>query len=126
MRQGVGGGGGADLELPADEELVQDVVRLVEVEDDVQLAHVAEVTVEHLHEQVDLLQGDELVVVLVYARHEKQGCVPIFCVCMRVCIFFTPDPDPPPTVVAARGNRDARYCKKERGAERNRERRVVQ
>ena len=48
----------ADLELPADEELVQDVVRLVEVEDDVKLAHIAEITVEHLHEQVDLLQGD--------------------------------------------------------------------
>ena len=63
----------------------------MEVENDVQLAHVAEITVEHLHEQVDLLQGDELVVVLVYARHEKQGGVPMFWYCFNV--RFTPPPD---------------------------------
>ena len=60
-----------DLEFSPDKELVENVVRLVEVEDDVEFANVAEVAVKHLHEKVYLLKGDELVVVLVYARHEK-------------------------------------------------------
>ena len=36
------------LQLPRDEELVEDVIGLVEVEDEVQLAHVAKVPVQHL------------------------------------------------------------------------------
>lgn len=78
------------LELPADEKFVQDVVRLVEIEDDVQLAHVPEVAVQHLHEEVDLLEGDELVVVLIYARYKKQGCVPV----LKCSISFPPSAAP--------------------------------
>lgn len=65
------------LELPADEELVEDIVGLVEVEDNIKLAHVSEVTVQDFHEQVNLFEGDQLVVILVYARHKEQRGVPV-------------------------------------------------
>lgn len=65
------GRGSSNLKLPADEELIQDVVGFVEIKDDVELAHVSKVTVQHLHEQVDLLERDKLVVILIYARHKK-------------------------------------------------------
>ena len=45
---------------------------LVEIKDDVELANVSEVSVEDFDKKVDLLQGQELVVVLVHAHHEKK------------------------------------------------------
>lgn len=64
------------LQIATDEQLVQDVVGFVEVKDDVQLADVAEVAVEHLDEQMDHLQRDELVVVSVDGGNEVQTRVP--------------------------------------------------
>eukprot|EP00429_Kryptoperidinium_foliaceum_P079020 CAMPEP_0176223902 /NCGR_PEP_ID=MMETSP0121_2-20121125/20982_1 /TAXON_ID=160619 /ORGANISM="Kryptoperidinium foliaceum, Strain CCMP 1326" /LENGTH=214 /DNA_ID=CAMNT_0017563147 /DNA_START=30 /DNA_END=671 /DNA_ORIENTATION=+ len=69
LRRGVG-------DLPGQEELVQDVVHLVKVEDEVQFAHISEVAVEDLHEQVDQLQGAQLVVVDVHAEDEEHAGIP--------------------------------------------------
>lgn len=48
---------------------------LVEVEDDVQLAHVGEVRLEQLHEKVHGLQRQQLVVVHVHPEREKEAGV---------------------------------------------------
>ena len=56
------------LDLARHDELVQDEVRLLEVEDDVQLAHGTEVLVQHLDEPVDELQCEELVFLFAYER----------------------------------------------------------
>lgn len=64
------------LNLPGEEDLVQDGVDLVEVEDQVQLAHVAEEGVEDLDEEVDALEVGQLVVVGVDARAEEEAGVP--------------------------------------------------
>ena len=50
---------------------------LVEVEDEVQLAHVAEVPVQHLHEVMNHLQSDQLVVPAVNAADKIQARVPL-------------------------------------------------
>jgi len=64
------------LDLAREEDLVQDGVDLVEVEDEVELAHVAEEGVEHLDEEVDGLEVGQLVVVGVDARAEEEPRVP--------------------------------------------------
>ena len=64
------------LNLPRQENLVQDRIHLVEVEDQVQLAHVAEEGVEHLDEEVDGLEVGQLVVIRVDARAEKEPRIP--------------------------------------------------
>lgn len=64
------------LNLARQENLVQDSIHLVEVEDQVQLAHVPEEGVEHLDKEVDRLEVGELVVVGVDARAEEEPRVP--------------------------------------------------
>ena len=64
------------LDLAGEEDLVEDGVDLVEVEDEVELAHVAEEGVEHLDEEVDRLEERQLVVVGVDARAEEEPRVP--------------------------------------------------
>lgn len=64
------------LNLPRQKNLVQDRVHLVEIKDQVQLAHVAEEGVEHLDEEVDRLEERELVVVGVDARAKEEPGVP--------------------------------------------------
>ena len=64
------------LELPAQHELVGDDEDLVEVVHQVQLPHVAEIVVQDLHEEVDDLQADQLVVRGVHAQGEVQPGVP--------------------------------------------------
>ncbi|KAJ3579931.1 hypothetical protein NPX13_g634 [Xylaria arbuscula] len=64
------------LDLAGEEDLVEDGVDLVEVEDEVELADVAEEGVEHLDEEVDRLEVRELVVVGVDARAEEEARVP--------------------------------------------------
>lgn len=64
------------LDLAGQEDLVEDGVDLVEVEDEVELAHVAEEGVEHLDEEVDGLEKGELVVVGVDARAKEEARVP--------------------------------------------------
>ncbi len=49
----------------------------MEVEDEVQLADIAEVAVQHLHKLVDDLQGDQLVVGAVHAHHKVQAGIPL-------------------------------------------------
>lgn len=49
--------------------------RLVEVEDDVQFAHVGEVRLEQLDKEVDRLEGQQLVVVDVHSEGEEQARV---------------------------------------------------
>lgn len=60
------------LNLPREEHLVQNSVDLVKVEDEVQLADVAEEGVEHLDEEVDGLEEGELVVVCVDAGAKEE------------------------------------------------------
>ena len=60
------------LNLARKEHLIQDGVHLVEVEDQIQLAHVAEEGVEHLDEEVDGLEVGQLVVVGVDAGAEEE------------------------------------------------------
>lgn len=60
------------LHLARQEELVQDHVDLVEVEDQVQLAHIAEELVEQLDEEVDRLEVEQLVVIHIDAKGEEQ------------------------------------------------------
>lgn len=64
------------LDLAGQEDLVEDGVDLVEVEDQVQLADVAEEGVEDLDEEVDGLEEGELVVVGVDAGAEEEAGVP--------------------------------------------------
>ena len=64
------------LHLAREEELVEDHVHLVEVEDEVELAHVPEELVEQLDEEVDRLKVDELVVLRVDAQREEEAGVP--------------------------------------------------
>lgn len=64
------------LDLAGQEDLVEDGVDLVEVEDQVQLADVAEEGIEDLDEEVDGLEEGELVVVRVDAGAEEEAGVP--------------------------------------------------
>jgi hypothetical protein len=64
------------LDLAGQEDLVEDSVDLVEVEDQIQLADVAEEGVEDLDEEVDGLEEGELVVVGVDAGAEEEARVP--------------------------------------------------
>ena len=64
------------LNLAGQEDLVEDGVDLVEVEDEVELADVAEEGVEDLDEEVDSLEEGELVVVGVDAGAEEEARVP--------------------------------------------------
>lgn len=64
------------LDLASQKNLVEDGVDLVEVEDEVELADVAEEGVEDLDEEVDGLEVGQLVVVGVDARAEEQPRVP--------------------------------------------------
>lgn len=60
------------LNLPGQEQLVQYEVRFLEVEDDVQLAHVAVVLVHLLDVAVHHLERDQLVVRGCASRDEKE------------------------------------------------------
>ncbi len=60
------------LHLARQQQLVEDEVGLLEVEDDVELAHVAVVLVHLLHEPVDDLERDELVVGRVAPGDEEE------------------------------------------------------
>lgn len=64
------------FDLASKEDLVEDGVDLVEVEDEVELAHVAEEGVQDLDEEVDGLEIRQLVVVGVDARAEEEARVP--------------------------------------------------
>ena len=64
------------LHLAREEELVEDHVDLVEVEDEVELAHVAKELVEELDEEVDRLEVEQLVVGHVDAQREEEARVP--------------------------------------------------
>lgn len=63
------------LDLAREEDLVQNGVDLVEVKDQVQLAHVAEEGIQHLDEEMYRLEEGELVVVCVDAGAEEQARV---------------------------------------------------
>jgi len=62
--------------LPRQHELVQNVVNLVEVKHNVQLANVGEVRVEELHEEVNRLEVEEFVVRDVDGDGEEETGVP--------------------------------------------------
>lgn len=47
----------------------------MEVENEVELAHIAEEMVQDLHEQVDGLQVDQLIVIEVDTEGEEESCV---------------------------------------------------
>jgi hypothetical protein len=52
------------------------LVHLVEVENQIELAHAPKVLVKHLHEKVDEFEHAEFVVFGVDAKGEKEACVP--------------------------------------------------
>lgn len=60
------------LNLARQEDLVQNSIHLVEVEDEIQLAHVAEEGIQHLDEEVYGLEVRQLVVVCVDAGAEEE------------------------------------------------------
>jgi hypothetical protein len=63
---------------PAHDDLVQDVVDLVGVEDEVQLADVLEALVEHLHEHLDQIQDAQLALRLVHRKDKvERRVVPV-------------------------------------------------
>ena len=51
--------------------LVKDLIHLVEVEDEVKLAHATEVLIENFHKQVDEFKHGQLVVIRVDTQSEK-------------------------------------------------------
>jgi len=57
--------------MSADEHLVKDVIRFVEVKDYIELTYITEVPIKNLHEKMNLLQYYELVIILVDASNEK-------------------------------------------------------
>ena len=63
-------------DVPSHDHLFQNEVGLVEVEDEVQLAHIAKVAVEDLDEVVDDVEHNEFVVLLLDARYEVQRGIP--------------------------------------------------
>lgn len=64
------------LDLTRKKHLVEDGVHLVEVEDQIQLADIAEKSIEDLDEEVDGLEEGQLVVIGVNARAEEEAGVP--------------------------------------------------
>lgn len=72
-------------DFASEDDFVQNSVDLVEVEDDVKLADVAEVLVHGLNEEVDelhrsimpYLQVRQLVVIDIHAQRKVQPCVPL-------------------------------------------------
>mmetsp|Transcript_23004 Transcript_23004/g.34595 ORF Transcript_23004/g.34595 Transcript_23004/m.34595 type:complete len:203 (+) Transcript_23004:18-626(+) len=61
------------LQFARNHDLVKDVIRLVKVEDQVQLANVAEIAIEALHEVVDGFESQEFVVVSLDAGDEEEA-----------------------------------------------------
>lgn len=63
------------LNLARQKDLVEDGVHLVKVEDEIELADIAEEGIEHLDEEVDGLEEGELIVVCVDAGAEEEARV---------------------------------------------------
>jgi hypothetical protein len=64
------------LNLPRQENLIENGIHLVEVEHQIQLADVAEKGVEHLDKEVDRLEVGELIIVCVDAGAKEEAGVP--------------------------------------------------
>ena len=64
-------------DVAAHDHFLENEVRLVEVENQIQLAHVSEVFVENLDEVMDDVQHNQLVVFLLDAGYEIQRRIPI-------------------------------------------------
>ena len=79
-------------DFAADDHLVKDLIHLVEVEDEVELAHAPKVLIQHLHKQVDKFKHGELVVFSVDAQCEKKPSVaPIYYLVVSILqysVFF--------------------------------------
>lgn len=63
------------LDLAGQKHLIENSVDLVEIEDEVEFADVAEKGIKHLNEKMDRLEVGKLVVVGVDARAEEEACV---------------------------------------------------
>ena len=63
--------------IPTQDELVQEVARTVKIEDDVELAHIAEIPVQCFDEEVDELERGQLVFVGRDSAHKKERRVPL-------------------------------------------------
>jgi hypothetical protein len=64
------------LNLACQEHFVQYRIDLVKVEDEIELAHIAEESIQHLDEKVYRLEVRQLVIVGVDACAEEEACVP--------------------------------------------------
>ena len=60
------------LNLATSDHLVNDHKHLVEIEDQVQLAEILEEHIQHLHQQVNQLDLDEVVVLLIEAKGKEE------------------------------------------------------
>ena len=58
--------------MTADDHFFENEIGLVEIEDEVQLANIAEVLVEHFYKMVNNVKHNQLIVLLFNARHEVQ------------------------------------------------------
>ena len=63
------------LQVASNEQLVENVVCLVEIKNDVQLAHIAEIPIQDFYEQMDLFQYNQFVVIFVDTCHKVKGCI---------------------------------------------------
>ena len=59
-------------DAPVHDHLVEDEVRLLEVEHDVELAHVLKIAVERLDERMDELEDRELVLIVALDAHNEE------------------------------------------------------
>ena len=59
-------------DVAADDHFFENEIGLVEIEDEVQLANIAEVLVEHFYKMVNNVKHNQLIVLLLDARHEVQ------------------------------------------------------
>ena len=64
------------LDLTCQDKFIKDTVYLVELEHNVQLTHVAKITVEQLDEKMDALHQKELVVCYIHPKAEIQARIP--------------------------------------------------
>ena len=63
-------------QVTSHDDLFKDKVCLMKIEDEVKFTHVAEVSIQNLHEMMDYIQHDKFIIVLLYSHRKIQTCIP--------------------------------------------------